>query len=270
MKQLTLPNGENIYYIDKLTALYVYNEIYEDKVYLYGGIEVKDGDTIFDVGANIGVFSKFITTQASNLKIFTFEPILPIFEVLEANLRNVNAEIKNYNIGLGEKNESLEITYYPRCTGDSAIIPFEWDAKIDLYVEKYKETIAKDMPIARIIPKFLRRRVVNAGFKKIYSGEQMPCEIRRLSEIIKENNITRIDFMKIDAENYERQVLAGINEKDWDKIQQIAMEVHTHIKGGENLMNELRDLLEQKGFKTYEGLESRETIMGVYMLYARK
>jgi hypothetical protein len=76
--------------------------------------------------------------------------------------------------------------------------------------------------------------------------------------------------MKLDAENYERQVLSGINEEDWDRIRQIAMEVHTHLKGEENLMVELAEFLESKGFKTYEGEESRETIMGVYMLYAKR
>lgn len=48
------------------------------------------------------------------------------------------------------------------------------------------------------------------------------------------------------------------------------MEVHTHIKGGENLLNEIIELLERKGFKTELGDESREIIMGVYMLYAKK
>ena len=270
MKTCTLPNGEKVFCIDELTAVYIYHEIYDENVYLYGGIEVKDGDIIFDVGANIGIFPRFIATKASNLKIYTFEPVLPIFQVLEANLKDVDADIKNYNVGLGEKDENLEITYYPRNSGESAIIPFEWNTKIDLYVEKYKELVVEDLPIARIVPKFLRRRVVKAIFDKIYSGEQIPCEIRRLSSIIKENNIKRIDLMKLDAENYERQVLAGINEEDWDRIRQIAMEVHTHLKGEENLMVELEEFLESKGFKTYEGEESRETIMGVYMLYAKR
>jgi len=270
MKQLTLPNGDTLYYIDKLTALYVYNEIYVDKVYLYGGLTVKEGDVIFDIGANIGVFSRFITTQAPDLKVFAFEPIRPIFEVLQANLEEVNAEIKNYNIGLGKKEEDLEITYYPKLTGDSAIISFDWDYKVNRYVEKYKETIAKDIPLARIVPRFLRRRVVEAGLKRMYKGEKLPCHIRRLSDIIKENNIDRIDLMKIDAENYEWQVLVGIDNEDWDKIKQIAMEVHTHIKGGRNLMMEITDLLESKGFSTYEGEESRETLMGVYMLYGKR
>ena len=83
---LTLPNEENVYYIDKLTALYVYNEIFVDNQYLKYGIGVKEGDVVFDVGANIGLFSRFIANKAQNLKIFAFEPVPTIFKVLESNL----------------------------------------------------------------------------------------------------------------------------------------------------------------------------------------
>jgi hypothetical protein len=48
------------------------------------------------------------------------------------------------------------------------------------------------------------------------------------------------------------------------------MEVHTHIEGGRNLLQEMIDFLENHDFETFMGEESRETIMGVYMLYAKK
>ena len=60
----------------------------------------------------------------------------------------------------------------------------------------------------------------------------------------------------------------GIKPDDWDKIQQIAMEIHTHIEGGENLLQELKYLLSEKGFSCYDGEESLETAWGVFMLYA--
>ena len=175
MNKLTLPNGEEMFYIDKLTALYVYNEIYVDQVYLYGGIEIEDGDIIFDIGGNIGVFSRFISQKASNLKIYTFEPIPAIFEVLQKNLENIPATVKNFNVGLGDKEEEIDIIYYPKLSGDSAAIPFDWERKVDLYVKNYKEAICQDIPIARIVPKFLRRRVVEAELKKMYQGENIKC-----------------------------------------------------------------------------------------------
>ena len=47
MKEKTFPNGMTLYYYDKFTADYIYKEIFEDKVYLYNGLTVKDGDVIF-------------------------------------------------------------------------------------------------------------------------------------------------------------------------------------------------------------------------------
>ena len=270
MTKLTLPNGEELFYLDKLTALDAYDEIYNENDYLKYGLKVKDGDVIFDVGANIGLFSRYISQQAKDLEIYTFEPVPTIFEVLEANLINIEARIKNYNIGLGEKSETVEINYYPRISADSAIIPFDYDFKVDKYLENYKEAICKKAPIARLIPKFLRRRLVKTILNSYYKSEIVTCQIRPLSEIIKENNIERIDFLKIDAENYEKQVIAGIGDDDWKKIHQIAMEVHEHIKGGENLLNELKELLERKDFTVFLDKDGRFAKMGVFMLYAKK
>ena len=91
MNKLTLPNGEEIFYIDKLTALYVYNEIFVENEYLRHGIEIKNGDIIFDVGANIGLFTLFIAKQAKDLKIFTFEPVAIIFQILKANVAGITS-----------------------------------------------------------------------------------------------------------------------------------------------------------------------------------
>jgi FkbM family methyltransferase len=270
MKQLTLPNGDKIYYIDKLTAIDVYEEIYEENEYLRHGIQVKDNDIVFDVGSNIGLFSRFITTQAKNLKIYAFEPVPVIFGVLEQNLKDLPASIKNYNIGLAETSKDTQIHYYPKVSADSAIIEFDWDLKVNQYVENYNEVIGKEMPIAKLVPKFLRKYVVRAGLKKAYKAELVDCTLRPLSDIIEENDINVINLLKIDAENYESQVLAGIKHQDWDKIQQITMEVHEHIEGGENLLNNLTEMLEKKGFQVVKGLDSRFSAMNVHMLYAKK
>ena len=82
MDQLTLPNGMEIAYLDKLTAIYCYNEIFKDAIYLDKGISIKDGDVIFDVGANIGLFSKYVDSKINNAMIYAFEPVPPIFKAL--------------------------------------------------------------------------------------------------------------------------------------------------------------------------------------------
>ncbi|MHA1805615.1 MAG: FkbM family methyltransferase [Promethearchaeota archaeon] len=171
MKKLTLPNGLEIFYIDKLTALWVYNEIFVDNIYLRNGIEVNPEDIIFDVGANIGLFSLFIAEKAPGLKIYTFEPIKLLYEMLVANLSRISCDIKNFNIGLSDKPGTTNIIFYPKVSGDSAIIPFDMEFKVSKYVEHYKEAVCKEFPIARIIPLFLRKYVVRAYLKKLYEGE---------------------------------------------------------------------------------------------------
>jgi len=270
MHQMVMPNGMNLFYIDKLTADYIYREIFIEKNYFQYGISIKAGDTIFDVGANIGLFSKYATMEIPNLTLYTFEPVPAIFEVLSANLANQPGKIKNYNIGLAENAAQAEIIYYPQVSGDSAIIPVDYDYKIPKYLENYNEVIAKSMPAAKLIPKWLRKWVVLAGIKRLYKGQKVPIQLRTLSEIIEENHVQNIDLLKIDAENYESQVLAGIKTQDWSKIQQIAMEVHTHIKGGQNLRESVFALLESKGFQVLHGKEDLEARMGVYMIYAKR
>ncbi len=270
MKTLVLPNGQEIHIIDKLTALYVYNEIFVDRVYLKRGISVKANDVVFDVGANTGIFSMFIAKEAPNLRIFAFEPAPQTFQALETNLKDVPATIKSFNFGLGEENKTIDFFYYPRLSGDSTPVPFDWEYKVQKYLEHYEEAICQDVPSARHVPHFLRKRVVETGLKRVYKPQKITCQIRTLSDVIAENRVEKINMLKIDAENYEKQVLAGIKDEDWEKIDQIAMEVHTHIKGGEDLLNEMIDLLRNKNFKIDLGDKSRETIMGVYMLYAKK
>ncbi|TXT65968.1 MAG: hypothetical protein BAJALOKI1v1_350011 [Promethearchaeota archaeon] len=270
MRQLILPNGEDIYYLDKMTALYVYQEIFEDNVYFQHNIEIKDNDIIFDVGANIGLFSKYTAKLASDLKIFTFEPILDIFTVLKANLKDVSATFRHYNIGIGETEKEIDFLYYPNVCADSTAIPFEWKRKVDLYLEHYEEVVCKDFPGAKNIPEKSRKEFIEKILKRLYKGKKIKGIIRPLSAIIKENNIQNIDLLKIDAENYEKQVIAGILDGDWKKIQQISMEVHEHIKEGQNLLNELSNFLSNKGFNISIGADCRETKLAVYMLYAKR
>ncbi|MFX0012750.1 MAG: FkbM family methyltransferase [Candidatus Hermodarchaeota archaeon] len=270
MKRVTLPNGDIISCLDKLTALDIYDEIYIENDYLRYGIQVADNDVVFDIGANIGLFSRYMTTQAENLRIFTFEPVPIIFDVLEKNLRNLPAEIKNYNVGLAEKEDITKIHYYPKVSADSAIVEFDWDLKVNQFLRNYEEMVVGFIPGAKYIPKFMRKSFIKMGLKRMYKSKLLPCKLRAVSDIIQENNLNTINLMKIDAENYEFQVLSGINESDWDKIQQISMEVHEHVEGGENLLNKLGEMLEYKGFNVKKERDSRFGSMGVFMLYAKR
>ena len=269
MNQLTLPNGKNLFYLDKLTALDVYREVYTEKEYFQFGIKVNDGDFILDIGANIGLFSRFIIEHYPNCHVFAFEPVPMINEVLEANISQHQSRVQVFKIGLSDKEEQIEFDFYPKVSADSSAVPFDWDYKVNYYVQNW-DTVTKGMLAAKLVPKRWRKGVITKMLKMMYNPIKVQCHLRPLSAIIKEQKIDRIDLLKMDAENYERQVVAGIDEEDWPKIRQISMEVHQHITGGQTLLKHFTELLHNHGFQTEIGKEYLAPGSGVFMLYGKR
>jgi len=270
MKKLTLENNIEIYGLDMLTAQFVYNEIYEDNVYLKNNITIKNGDTIFDIGANIGLFTKFVCENNNDITAYTFEPVPQIFEALEKNLSELKGNIININKGIGNEIKETEILFFPHVSADSAIVPVEFNRKIKMFVKSFDETIAQMAPAAKKIPKPLRSIVLKLHRKWLYRSKRVKIQLTTISDIIDQYNITKIDLMKIDAENYEWQVLQGIRDDHWKKIRQISMEIHSHIKDGDDMHNQVKSLLENNGFTIYIDMDDPMTKVGIYMLYGKK
>ena len=79
-----------------------------------------NGVVIFDVGANIGDWSKFFIKECTNIqyKLHLFEPSKFTFQTLKSNLDG------NYNfhqIGFGDKNEKLKLFYDNKEQGSASI-----------------------------------------------------------------------------------------------------------------------------------------------------
>lgn len=66
---------------------YLYREIFRHDEYLRHGIVLRPGDTIFDVGANIGLFAlRAVRACGNDLRLFAFEPVPDTFRYLQKNL----------------------------------------------------------------------------------------------------------------------------------------------------------------------------------------
>lgn len=62
--------------------------------------------------------------------------------------------------------------------------------------------------------------------KRVFQYVPVTCELRTVSEIIREQGVKQIDLLKVDVEKSELDVLLGIAEEDWSKIKQVVIEVH--------------------------------------------
>lgn len=104
---------------------HMYNEIFKNRVYLASGIAVADGDTIVDVGANIGMFAMFILSNYVHATVHCIEPVPANFKILQKNVeRYPHHDVRLHNTALGGEADGLAgIIHYPHLTGNSTVHP---------------------------------------------------------------------------------------------------------------------------------------------------
>jgi FkbM family methyltransferase len=213
--------------------------------YLQHGISVKDGDVVFDVGANIGVFSLRVAQRAKNVKVFAFEPIPDIFSVLSANAELHNDhEIIPLNIGVSDKKDQAVFTYFPNTPALSTLHPQQWDENPGAFKEAVKGTM-RNPPKSMIWMRFIPTMFAGVIASHLVKGKkQVTCELKPLSDVIDEFQLNKIDLLKIDCEGAEWSVLQGIKEHHWPMIQSMVIEVHD----ADGRLEMVKNLLGQKGF----------------------
>lgn len=95
----------------------------------------------------------------------------------------------------------------------------------------------------RWLPRFLRRFILDQKINKAFQVQQVIYQLKTLSQIIREQNVVKIDLLKIDVERSELDVLLGIEEQDWQKVKQVVLEVHDL----DGRVTKVTDLLIQHG-----------------------
>lgn len=210
-----LPNGMALVFGSKSEAEFGYKEIFEEDAYDRNGIVLHDGDRVFDVGANIGMFALRIGQRYPGARVYAFEPVPPTFELLKLNTTIHGLNIDLFNIGLSSGPRVETLTYYPHLSLiSSKFADGDADrATVKSFLRNEHAGVADDA----LLDELLTDRL---------SSEQVPCEMRSLSQVIAEQGIDRIDLLKIDVERGELDVLAGIEERDWAKIKQLVVEVY--------------------------------------------
>ena len=131
---------------------------------------VKDGDTIFDIGANIGWYSNHLAKKFPNSTIYSFEPIPETFRQITANTKlNGATNILLNNLALSSKKEKLVFFYSPTVTGASS-----------------SQNITENQDMLKL-----------------------EVEADTLDNFMINNSITKLDFIKCDVEGAEYFVYQG-------------------------------------------------------------
>jgi FkbM family methyltransferase len=256
METYRLPNGMEIFHYDKFQTEALYQEIFVEESYYKFGVSLHDGECVFDVGANIGMFSLYIISHFKNIQLYAFEPAPPTYEILAGNLKKYSNSAKAFNVGISDTEKSVDFTYYPNLSCYSSF--FEDPTKdaeiLSAVIQNQLVDIGSEEQKKQIAELFLKKSLK----KQVFS-----CPLYPLSQIIQSQGIEKIHLLKIDVEKSEWEVLEGIGAADWVKIQQVVMEIHD-----DRLLDKISAKLKNIGYQVTVDVDPKFKNTSIYNLYA--
>ena len=258
-----LPNGLTVAHLSSPQTNAIYREIWVDDVYRRHGVTLDDGATIFDVGANIGLFTLFVHQQCRNPRVFSFEPIPPTFDKLATNVALFDLGAEVFNLGISDREETASFTFYPEMAGLSGRFAEGDQETTHAIIRSWVERMASEKQGVQAV----QGSEIDALVDEYLQSESFDCSLRSLSSVIREQKIETVDYLKVDVEGAELQVLHGIEAEDWPKIRQVVLEVHS-----KELLESCSQILEAQGFQLAvdEFIPVEDQIDYVYMVYGRR
>jgi natural product biosynthesis luciferase-like monooxygenase protein/FkbM family methyltransferase len=235
--RFSLPNGMTVTYVTEFQVANGYQEIFEDEIYLRHGITLPDNACVLDIGANIGFFSMFVHQRSKGARVYAFEPFPATFEALRGNVELYGLDVRLFNRGVAERPGQAEFTFYPNAPGLSG--RFAGTAE-DIAENRalVLDWLERSGAGASITPE-----QIDEAIRDHLRTEVFPVELVSLSDVIREQGIERIDLLKVDAEKSEADILAGLRDEDWAKIDQVVLEVHS-----DELLEKVSAMLRAHGF----------------------
>jgi FkbM family methyltransferase len=228
---VTLPSGMVVASLQKHEVPILNREV---QGYFAKNLKFRPGDTVFDVGANIGLFGLAAYERCEHdIRLYAFEPVKEIFDVLRVNMERhgIGEQFQIFDFGLSSHAENTTFAYYPEAPNLSTAYPLE-RADMALMETAVLDNIMHlaEAPLAlrclRFLPRALRAPIIHLALGRALRPQSVICRMQTFSQFIADHAIERVDLLKIDAEKAELEIFHGIEAADWPKIQQVVVEVH--------------------------------------------
>jgi FkbM family methyltransferase len=171
-------------------------------------------DTVFDVGAFLGDWSRVVSTHQPTARVYAFEPAPDSYPKLEENIRNT--QITPVKLALSDSAGVMTFRVYPQ---------------------------------GEILNSFYeRKKLTEAGV----TPELVEVATERLDAWCKGKGIDHIDYLKIDTEGAELLIMRGASEMLKDKsIALVQFEYGGTYPDAGITLRQVYDLLTEYGYEIY-------------------
>ncbi len=263
VKRTRLKDGTKVHCLVSTEAI-----VLDDHVegYFNHGIRLSDGDIVFDVGANIGIFGIRTVQMGDSIRVFAFEPIPTIYKCLKQNAKVFAPDrFIALDCGVSDYVGTAEFSYYPNSPALSTSKPEQWDEEsLVNAVDGSLKNPPKHMWYIQYLPKFVSKWFAH---RMRLNAEQFTCQLRTVSSIIEEYDLSTINLLKVDCEGAELECLLGIDEQHWHTIQQVVMEVHDT----DGTLEKILTLLDKMGL-TNQVIEQEKALVktNLYNIFAHR
>lgn len=189
---LRLADGSR-YHVRTLMDAWIVKETALDRDYERHGAALQDGWTIVDVGAASGDFTVFAARRAPSGRVIAFEPAPDSVETMRKNVAENglrNVEIRPVAVGARAGEVTLDVS------GGVAV--------------QYRTAGARE---------------VGAGRAAAGGRFAVPCV--PLGEVLP--NLLTVDFLKIDVEGAEYEMLFGLDDASLGRVRRVCMEYHEGV-----------------------------------------
>lgn len=258
MSKKRLPNGMEVWQWNNGETDYLYGEIFKDDLYTSRDVKLEAGATVFDCGANIGMFALYAHHKTGgDVQVHSFEPMPKIYGVLAANARKFgNDHLHAYQVGLSDAPAQVEFEFHPHFS--------IWSTSNPDFDKDREARVINDLPAilssaGTWLPNFLLVPLSKLMVKFVLNKtEKVKAELTTLSRMIEKTGVSKIDLLKIDVEGAEVQVIKGIEDRHWPMIQQVVLEAEDF-----KAVQQLKGLLTARGFKVTSFASEREKVEGL-------
>lgn len=187
--------------------IWIIKETCLDRQYEQASVEIEDGWIVVDIGAGLGDFAICIASKHPQSTVYAYEPFPESFATLEANLR---------------LNRVHNVQAFPYAISGQ-------DGYVDLHIVS-KEAVQQ-----------------STAFVRDRARDRIRVPSITLDRLLDEIREGRCDYLKIDCEGAEYEILFNASGETLQRIKHICLEYHDGVTKFSH--HDLVEFLQGKGFE---------------------